>query len=339
MMVTIVILVVLAAGYSVYWRWAAGMLDTQVAEWIGQRRAAGVSITTDAPKTGGFPLWLRIKLPTVVASGVPQLPGATLTAPVLVGRARPWSFRQWDIELPQGGSVAVVDGVPGIVRRLHATTGSADLALGPSAPGEGTALTIRLTGVEGQFVAGTVSMATFDLTTLLPRHPPLDHSEPSITVSLDVTGAVLPQPVVPLGATIDHIGLQGRVMGAIPDGPLFPGLNAWRDAGGTIELGSTVFKWGPLDGNAEGTLAFDGNLQPMGALTATIRGYNAVLDALISSGQLRQNEANFARMGLGLIAQKNAKGESELKAPIRLQNSQVYLGPARLAKLPLIAWK
>ncbi|HWK46192.1 MAG TPA: DUF2125 domain-containing protein [Stellaceae bacterium] len=338
-MIAPIVLVALIAGYTAYWRWAAGMLDTDVANWIEQQRAGGVTITTEAPTTDGFPFSLRISFPKVAVSGVPQLPGATLTAPLLVGTARPWAFRQWAIELPRGGAIAMADGAPGPLRDLRTTTAKADLALGASAPTGGTAVTLWLAGLDGQLASGPVSVATVELTVVLPRRPPADHSEPSITLSLDVTKAVLPQPVTPLGVTIDHLGLQGRVMGAIPSGPLAASLGVWRDAGGTVELGSTALKWGPLDAAAEGTMAVDGNLQPIGALTATIRGYTSVLDALISSGQLRQNEANFARMGLALIAQKNASGESELKAPIRVQNSQIYLGPARLVKLPPIAWK
>jgi hypothetical protein len=79
-----------------------------------------------------------------------------------------------------------------------------------------------------------------------------------------------------------------------------------------------------------GTLALDGDLQPEGALTATINGYGEVIDALTQSSQMREGDAPLAKIALGLLAKPGPDGISRVTAPLTLQNGQTFLGPAPL---------
>jgi hypothetical protein len=41
---------------------------------------------------------------------------------------------------------------------------------------------------------------------------------------------------------------------------------------------------------------------------------------------------------LGLLARPNGAGDKALTLPMTIQNQQLYLGPAKLATIPPIAW-
>jgi hypothetical protein len=331
----LVLMVVTFSTYGALWLWEAQRTQRAVLDWITAHRAAGMTILAGPPTVGGFPFRIRIRLDQVSITGIAELPGASVSVPLLTGSIRPWALGHWTIQAPNGIGVGMSDETIA----LHATYGAANLAFGSAAPNDGTLVDLHLTGIEGHVPDGPVSAAVADLSVALPSRPPSDRTLPSVSMTLSLADASLPKPVGPLGATISTARLQGSIMGVIPPGSPSAALAQWRDAGGTIELNSAAVTWGPLDGTAEGTLALDGDMQPIAALTATIRGYDAILDALAGAGQLKPNEAAFARMGLSIIAQRGPSGKSELKAPIRVQNGQVNLGPARIAKLPRLAWK
>src|SRR5260221_522214 len=136
-----------------------------------------------------------------------------------------------------------------------------------------------------------------------------------------------------------RVTLAGAVKGAVPPGQLRQALATWRDDGGTIELEEGALRWGSLAASANGTLALDAALQPIGALTATIENHNAVIDAAVAGGTLRADDANLAKVLLGLMAKPGADGKKRLTLPVTLQNRRLYLGPAQIAVLPAITWE
>ena len=156
---------------------------------------------------------------------------------------------------------------------------------------------------------------------------------------LRVTSISLPRAVPSLGATIDSVTLSGALKGALPAGKLRDALAAWRDDGGTVELEQGTLRWNSLAASANGTLALDQTLQPMGALTATIENQNAVIDAAVAGGTMRAQDANLAKVLLGLMAKPGADGKQQLTLPVTLQNRRLYLGPAQIAVLPVVTWE
>ncbi len=142
-----------------------------------------------------------------------------------------------------------------------------------------------------------------------------------------------------LGATVDAVTLSGALKGAVPAGQLRQALAAWRDDGGTIELEEGTLRWGSLAASANGTLALDTALQPIGALTATIENHDAVIDAAVAGGTLRADDASLAKVLLGLMVKPGIDGKKQLTLPVTLQNRRLYLGPAQIAVLPAITWE
>jgi hypothetical protein len=159
-----------------------------------------------------------------------------------------------------------------------------------------------------------------------------------LDVTVDANQINLPVAVGPLGDTIDELGFGATVKGAIPSGKLADAVAAWRDAGGTIELDNLRLKWGALNATATGTIGLDQELQPTGGFSGAIQGYDQILTALVQNGQMRASDAGLARIALTLLAKAGPDGKPEIRTAFTIQNGQMFLGPAKLGRVPHIAW-
>lgn len=154
-------------------------------------------------------------------------------------------------------------------------------------------------------------------------------------------GVVLPiVPTGPFGQTVELISGEGMLRGVVPDAPPAEALEAWRAAGGTIELARFELIWGPLRAVADGTLALDGELQPIGALVARVRGLIDAIDALERLALVDARTAAFARLAVAALSRAPADGGApELRVPVTIQDRRLSLGPVALLTLPRLRWR
>jgi hypothetical protein len=176
-------------------------------------------------------------------------------------------------------------------------------------------------------------------TVSVPPGLPRGHNEPAIGLAVDASQINLPLAVGPLGDTINELDFGATVKGVIPSGKLADAVAAWRDAGGKIELDNLRLKWGALDATATGTIALDQELQPTGGFSGAIQGYDQILTALVQNGQMRATDAGLARIALTLLAKAGPDGKPEIRTAFTIQNGQMFLGPAKLGRLPHIGWE
>jgi hypothetical protein len=54
---------------------------------------------------------------------------------------------------------------------------------------------------------------------------------------------------------------------------------------------------------------------------------------------LRPGDGAVAKIGLGLLAKAGADGTPQIETPLTVQNGQLFIGPARVAKLPVFTWE
>ncbi len=98
--------------------------------------------------------------------------------------------------------------------------------------------------------------------------------------------------------------------------------------------------YGPLSAQATGTVALDGNMQPVGAFTAKIQGFRETVDALQERGLVRGRDAVTAKLVLGALAKTPAGGGPQtLNLAITVQDRTLFAGPVPLARLPAIDWE
>jgi hypothetical protein len=330
------VVLVLAAVYCGIWFYEASRVRSEVADFIAARTTKGMKITADALDVAGFPFRIEARFTNLVVDGLPYRTDAHVETPLLVARARPWRPGEWRLQavhglsltLPQHGGELISASVANAKGRVVYQRG------------EVGSLTIEIDthGLSVHAQGEALGAQHVSLRFVLPNKAAEDHTVESLGFSAVVDEATLPSGVGPMGVSLQHLTVDSAVEGPVPDTSLPAALAAWRDEGGTIEVHQLNVQWGTIALVGGGTLALDQAMQPLGAFSAQVRGWEAVLDSLAAAGTLTKPEANYARIGLTLLTRKAADGQSELKTAITLQNNQIYLGPARVAKFAHIDW-
>lgn len=320
---------IVAAAYSAFWFSIAGGLRAGLDPWAAARRSEGYAVAWDTASVGGFPFSFRIFFEGASFGGSrPAL--FTARAPALVLSAAPWNLHLWEALAPQGAEFAA----PGSSFDASRLDGSVRLRRGDE-----LSIDVEATALTGHGLAYGLRAAEATLHLALPAKAPADHRDAALDALVEVTQLTLPAGLPPLGNIVDRLSLAATLKGRLPSGGPSQSLAAWRDDGGTVELARGTLHWGTLAVEATGTMALDGDLQPIGALTATIEGQNEVVDAAVSAGNLRPRDAGIAKLVLGVIARPGPDGRPQIKAPIRVQDEHLFLGPARIADLPRIEWR
>ena len=339
-------IVVLSAVYTGVWYHLAGVVRIAVQNWAEARRAEGFTVGWDSYEISGFPAALRITIEKPIFGKASAAPGYEARAPLLVGEARPWAFRDWHVMAPRGAHLTVEPAQERPAATIDAA--AVDVTTAPqertSAPqteasqAPGLLATVTADGIAVD--SGThLAIAHATAQAVLPSRPAASHLETWISATFEADRVTLPAAVPPLGDTIDRVAAALAIKGTIPQGPRREALAAWRTDGGTLEITRLDLGWGKLGVTANGTLALDEALQPEGALTATIRGYGAIIDALVAGGTMKAGDAALAKLALGLLAKPGPDGSSEIHAPVTMQGGRLFIGPARLGRLPNFTWE
>src|SRR5204863_8979235 len=106
-----------------------------------------------------------------------------------------------------------------------------------------------------------------------------------------------------------------------------------------VALDRFAARWGTLAISGSGALALDTDLQPMGALSGAIEGYEELMTAFVAAGLMRSGDASLARLALGMLAKRGPDGRPTISTSFTIQNGAMYLGPAKLGRAPRILWE
>jgi Uncharacterized protein conserved in bacteria (DUF2125) len=330
----IVPLVLVLSGviYSAYWFHASRQMSKAVIAWTEARRAEGWQVEYDGPDISGFPaaIALRVDKPVIATpAGIGwRGPAVTVTLSPFDPRTLhvvadghhglavgPWSM-DGDFAQLRGDIGFTLDGA---LRDFHASARTATVA-----------------------VAGAESLSAEGLAvalTPLAAPSPITHVTPTIGFSVSASGLDLPVlPGLVLERRIAQSEIAGRLLGAVPPGPPLPAIAAWSADGGTIAIDRLVLNWDPMALEGEGTLALDSQMQPLAAFSARVRGFGPLVDRLGAAGIVQPGAIAAGRMLLALMAKPDAQGRPTIPIPVTIQDGAVWLGPARVAAVPVIPW-
>jgi hypothetical protein len=326
---------VLLGAYAGYWLIVAGQVKDGFSAWAEAQRAHKIDISWEQIDVSGFPLAYRVGLEKAVLHDGRVMPSPEVRIPALAASARPWDFADWQLTASDG----IAASLAGTGERPPLKA-AAKIAVGVLRIGEGAgaALWLRLQDIEAE-AGKRVTISSADAWITLPPNPSPSPNEPGLGVALDLRQIQLPGISPVLGNEIDELAFAVTVKGAFPGGKLAEAASAWRDAGGTIELDNLQLKSHGLSASATGTIALDGDLQPIGGVSGAIEGYDQILAALVENGHLRASDAGLARLALAMLAKAGPDGKPMIATAFRIQNGQMYLGPAKLGRAPRIAWQ
>lgn len=157
---------------------------------------------------------------------------------------------------------------------------------------------------------------------------------------LELNGVTLPKGAEKLlGRKLQRFAAEIQVLGDLPLPLERPRLTRWRNDGGVLEIKNLELAWGPAKLSGNGTMGLDESLQPEASLTARITGHGKTIDALVAAGVVRERVARGVKLVLDMMARRESPGsEAVIRLPLSIQNRVIYVGPARLARLPQIRW-
>ena len=333
--------VVLVIADLTAWRISTVQLEAGFQTWVDTMRRQGWSVTVGATKVGGWPFEARLSIiDLAVTGGAPVAPGGLF-----------WDAKQVSLRLDLLHPLSL-DIVPVGVQRIR-------FGQGPDLPFVADAFHIyvplnadivpdwfdlSLDGLRLEVPTEGEATETLTLRRLgghVDLEPGAEQGKPAISWALNAEGVHLPPTAKwPLGPTIASIVTEGLVTGPVPQaGTLSAMAGAWRDSGGSLDIQKLNLAWGPLTVTASASVALDDQLQPMGAGTSKMTGYDATLDALASNGVLTRSAAKAAKAVLSLLATAPAQDETAtVEVPLTLQFRTLSMRQVPLVRLPELEW-
>ncbi len=306
-------------------------MRTGLPGWAAARRAEGYDLRWAKASVRGFPFAFHLHVTQVTLAANKPVP-TLASAAQIVAAARPWNLRSWRFTAPQGLELTLRD--------TRATLVAAEVE-GEAAPAaDGSAeIALRAHDIRGRDAAQGLGAALAEAAITLPAQAPASHDDAALVLTAKLQDVMLPAAVPPMGAELQSLTLAATLKGRLRSGPLAEALAAWSDDGGVLEIDEASFAWGRLKGKLNGTLALDGQLQPIGALSAQLTGADTIVDAAAAAGALQEPFAHLAKSALRVISQPGADGEDSVRLPVTLQDGKVFLGPAPIAPLPRFSWR
>lgn len=346
----VLILAGLAALYGAGWFTLSDRFAESVALWLDAQRAQGIEISHAGIARGGFPFRLEARVLEPRAAFAAGRKAWTWTPARAVFSARPWALDRVTLDLSGAHAIVPADASAGAGRKAGWRARAETLILDARLHGSratGLALTGERIEIEGpataeDFAAASVALSWRRVAASLTDRPPADHRGESQAFEVAAEGVRLSERArLPLGSEIARVKIAGRVMGELTS--LRPGmgpgaLGPWRDGGGTVEIAALEGRYGALRFEGEGTLALDGAMQPLAALTARIEGYGETIDALRAKGAMSPRDAAAATLILAALAQRGDNGRPHLAVPVAIQDGLLFAGPVTLLRVPPIPW-
>lgn len=330
LIIFIAVLLLAGAAYGGWWYTLAEQAKRQFEYWVADVRSAGHQFTYDDVILSGFPSQVVLDLrnikfshasgdwhadiPHAKAHGVPwqldRIEGS-VSVPVTITRSTGAAAETYALSSDQNRYVVTFDG--GGTFKLTAEQFSV----------EGPRLKTPVRAEEAEIGLRGPVANTFVSATLGARNLVFPDSDQS-----------------PFGNTVEAIQTTIELIGHPPrSGSTVERLDKWREDGGTIEVRRLSVQHGVLGMDGDGTLALDPALQPVGAFTAQITGFNPAVDGLVKLGLVKDQEGRLAKAALGLFAKAPpGGGPKQIEVPLTLQNRRLSVGPFPLIRIPPVRW-
>lgn len=316
---------------------AARVVTGRIDQWIAGEQAKGAKIAPAKVAVGGYPLAFSINLKDVSLAW-PN--GFGFSSQSLKLRIHPWALHSFKVNATGGFEVALPAGTTrppmvfdGETLKGHASFG--DTAMPLSMDLTADTVSASSTTAENAPPNRELTVTTVEFDGTRPTVEPMADTDIAYDLSLKLMGVsaeVLEGN--PLGAKIDQAALHVQLLGKPPAAWDEAGIKAWREAGGTVNLNTLSLQWGQLSLSADGTLALDKEMQPEGAFTTHMTGYEQAIDSLAAAGWLKLGSASIAKLALGIASHPGPDGKPSVNTPLTIQNRRLSAGAIKLGQVP-----
>jgi len=326
--------VLAAAGWSLWWYAGARGQETGVALWLDGQRERGWLAEAGAIAVDGYPVDFALRAERLALAD-PRA-GWAWNAPVLKAVSRAYQPTRIAVTWPGEQSV----GVPGDLARIRTARMETVLDLRP-----GPAMELRQASTEiaalditarSGWNAGAEALV-FDLSERSIEFGPPN----SYDLRLEADRLVLPRHIV---ERIDPTGwLKPRIdrMTVRAHGVLGEALGRATVESGWIALRAATiaeasFEWGEMRLVLRGAFEVDDDGYPVGKLEIEARQWRQMVRLAVRAGLIDRETARAVTSAVEFVTALADSGD-DLIAPLRLSGGKIRLGPFAIADAPLMA--
>ena len=329
-------IVIAVAGYSGYWFIAAGEIGDRIDEWAEKQRAEGLEIESTGTEVAGFPTRFEVTLREPRIHDTRN--GWRWAAQSLRAEASAWDFSEVTVFPERRNSVQVlVEG--GEWRDIEAAFAGGQLVVKLDDERQFKEIRLDLQGLE---IAGIWPDGLARVGTLQANGVALEDEaigEEVLKTSIAVRDAVLPSDLARGARRDPRLPRHRRERGGLdPERARHQRGDHRLARRRPARWSSRAFAcgWGPLGVETSGTIALDGAMRPIAALTADIIGYGDVIDALIMSNLIPLGDGFIAKVAFNMLAEKPEDGSAPVLrgVPVTAQDGTLTVATIKLAELP-----
>jgi len=335
--ISILALVLLVGGYIWWWFQIASTMETLANDWREQRLAEGYEVSHDPLTTSGFPYRVRIDTENLSISNPShfQKPSAVFSRFWAV--VQPWQVHHVIFGMEGESQINWLDGSEAKKLDLTAASSLGSATFNKQGRIQATALDIT----ELKAIPSWRDPMTAKRVQVHGRPGPRNSDqEGDDTTASDQQIVIRINDLIidgmasfPLGKHIEEIALSSRLHGTIKRLPSRQTVIAWRNAGGFLDIASLKVIWGKGHIDGSGRLAIDEKYFPSGEFKSRISGYEDILQALVRTGKINNNNARTIGTGLNMLAQDDKEKGKYIALPLIAQDGGLYLGPLYLMPL------
>jgi hypothetical protein len=330
----LVLLATLMTAHVIAWRWVTGAMAVAFSDWVAQRRAQGWAIEHGFPERGGWPFGARLAVPDLALAGAsPALPqGFGWTTERLVLTVAPPRLDRL-VAVAEGPQRLVLGAtaIPYLAERLELTL--------PIEPGPGgRAVAMSVTGLRATLPRGPFALDRLDAG-LAPAE-----AEAAMQLSVAADGVALPPSplATAFGSRLERLALEARLTGPADAATgLSPAMRAeaWRSAGGRLDISRLTLRWGSLVGEGAGVVRLDPALQPDMAGMLALEGGAEALGALARAGLVAPRAALAGQAAFGMMARVPPEGGMpRADLPVALAGGVLSVARIPIARIAPISW-
>ncbi|NNE39969.1 MAG: DUF2125 domain-containing protein [Marinicaulis sp.] len=302
-------------AYFMLWRFGANEMEKAVHAWVGDQRAAGLTVDHGEIKKSGFPFFLRVIIDDpAIASG------------------NEWRWR---------GETLALDALPYNLNKLiFSPGGEQEFAVNGSGEWQGRADDFRASiandetrGWAFALTLGDAAMtriadgASLNVQVLILDLAPAVEDQTTLTLNLagENIRVIENDAEFVLDSIKTSIALTQTQYLSLP-----AAADSWRNAGGALKIGGFESVIGDAVFNAHGEIELDAFNYPSGNVNADIKNPAAIVNALGAAGVITMEDAEAAGAGLTLMALTSG---GKISAPVELTDGVAMIGGVKIADL------
>lgn len=349
MLLPLVLVLIIAAGWSLYWYIASEKAKQSFADYLEKNRAAGIDIVCAQPVWGGYPFRFELACSTLSAAG--KRAGVEVDFAGGNTKAVALAYNPFHLIIDITGPVSLsIKGRTGqqteIVSNGKPLRTSIKLKTRPNRADQASVLAQALTGTITQTEvpgdAGEAVPFTVERLNLHSRFTaaPINDVAP-FDVAADIAGYVYGPDTSRLFGTeplrIETASLTANITSL----PIAKGLTfstrarQWRQQNGVLSVKDFTFTSNFLTGSGSGDINLDEEGRLNGVLEGTVSGFDAFLKRLETAGIIKENHAAIADTLMAVLGKPDQSADkASLKVRTTFKKGKVYFGPFKVATVP-----